>query len=159
MYGGHLQDEEFDGNVRRKRQPGKRFMAVDDSAYRQIGDGPPAGAIAEDDEPDPYVGEGARLLGRLVREALSAQHTVYHTAPVYEDDDALDDVDEMSSGGVVGSAPGPSTKTEIVKRCGTGHGKKGKPWCLYSHKGKVLGHHPTAASAYGQERAIKAHGG
>lgn len=235
MYGGHLQDEEFDGNVRRKRQPGKRFMAVDDSAYRQVSDGPPVGAIAESDVIDPqieaeldigdmvdvdigheafngvrivdvvddvnsvagdpdefgefsgpgyivelrdgeelvvavaqvvpgskakyYFGECHRLLRGLIHEALSAQHTVYHTAPVYEDDDALDDVDEMSAGGVVGSAPGPSAKTEIVKRCGTGHGKKGKPWCLYSHKGKVLGHHPTAASAYGQERAIKAHGG
>lgn len=65
--------------------------------------GPPAGAIAEDDELDPYIGEGHRLLHKLVHEALNAQHSTWHTAPVYEDDDALDDVDEMSSGGVVGA--------------------------------------------------------
>lgn len=110
MYDGHLQDEEFDGNVRKRRMPSKRFTAVDDSAYRQVGDGPPAGAIAEDDELDPYVGEGRRLLHRLVHEALNAQHSTWHTAPVYEDDDALDDVDEMSAGGAVGAPTARGTR-------------------------------------------------
>lgn len=36
----------------------------------------------------------------------------------------------------------------IVKRCG-------KKWCLFSHKGKVLGTHDTAKEAYAQEAAIK----
>lgn len=227
-----MQDEEFDGNVKRHRRGGKRLTAVDDSAYRQVDAGALSGAIAETDIIDPeleaeldigdmidvdighdgfngvrivdvvddvnsiagepdelnefsgpgyvvelrdgdklvvaasqvvpgskakyYFGEGHRLLHSLVREALSAQHSVYHTAPVYEDDEQLDDVDEMSSGGVAGA---PLVRSETVKRCGAGQGKRGRSWCLYSRKGNVIGTHPTARSAYGQERAIKAHGG
>jgi hypothetical protein len=86
--------------------------------------------------------DGCRLVRALVREAVAA------STDQVEDDDC----DESFGAG-------SNVKTEIVKRCRAGQGKKGKPWCLYSHKGKVLGHHPSAAAAYGQERAIKAHGG
>lgn len=49
---------------------------------------------------------------------------------------------------------------EIVKRCKKGDGKKEKPWCLYTKDGKrVLGRHKSAKKAYGQEKAIKSHGG
>lgn len=43
-------------------------------------------------------------------------------------------------------------KSAIIKQEG-GH------YVLYSHKGKVLGHHPSKAKAIAQEQAIKANGG
>jgi len=85
---------------------------------------------------------------------VSAQHTVYHTAPIYEDD-----LDEMSSGGVVGAAPYADIEEEvieIVKRCKKSDAQSGKPWCLYSRKGKLLGRHRSVKDAHSQERAIKA---
>lgn len=82
IYAGHVQDEAFDGDVRKKHRAAQRLTTVDDSA----------------------VGEGVNLLRALVEDVVTAQHTVYHTAPVYEDDAALDDVDEMSAGGVSGAA-------------------------------------------------------
>lgn len=94
--------------------------------------------------------DGCRLVRVLVREAMAT------STDRMEDDDCDESFD---AGSAVGTAAGPSAKTEIVKRCRSGQGKKGKPWCLYSHKGKVLGHHPSAVAAYGQERAIKVHGG
>jgi hypothetical protein len=101
--------------------------------------------------------DSKKLLLSLLREIVSAQHTVYHTAPIYEDD-----IDEMSTGGVVGAAPyhdldeNEEDVIEIVKRCKKSDAKSGKSWCLYSHKGKLLGRHRSAQDAYGQERAIKA---
>lgn len=62
--------------------------------------------------------DSKKLLLSLLREIVSAQHTVYHTAPIYEDD-----IDEMSAGGVVGAAPyrdldeDEEDVIEIVKRC------------------------------------------
>jgi len=88
IYDGHVQDEAFDGNVRKKHRAAQRLTTVDDSA----------------------VGEGVNLLRALVEDVVTAQHTVYHTAPVYEDDAVLDDVDEMSSGGTVGGALRLSSK-------------------------------------------------
>lgn len=97
------------------------------------------------------------LLAALLREIVSAQHTVYHTAPIYEDD-----IDEMSSGGVVGCGPrdedsSDRLRSEIVKRCKSGDSKGDRTWCLYSHKEKLLGRHKTPKDAYEQERAIKSH--
>lgn len=51
------------------------------------------------------IGEARSLLRTLISEIVTAQHTVYHTAPVYEDD-TRDDIDEMSAGGIVGSSGG-----------------------------------------------------
>lgn len=59
-----------------------------------------------------------KLLLSLLREIVSAQHTVYHTASIYEDD-----IDEMSAGGVTGAAPyrdldeDEEDVIEIVKHC------------------------------------------
>ena len=63
------------------------------------------------------------LLASLLHEIVSAQHTAYHTAPIYEDD-----IDEMSSGGVVGCAArdedsSDRLRSEIVKRCKSGDSK------------------------------------
>ena len=47
----------------------------------------------------------------------------------------------------------------IIRKCKDGDAEKGKPICLYSHEGKLLGRHPSEESALKQERAIKAKGG
>lgn len=94
IYDGHVQDEAFDGNVRKEHRVAQRITTIDDCA----------------------VSEGVNLLRALVEDIVTAQHTVYHTAPVYEDDDTLDDIDEMSSGGIVGGAVRPSFKRSASGR-------------------------------------------
>lgn len=47
-------------------------------------------------------------------------------------------------------------KVAIIKKCKSGDAEEGKPWCLYSHEGKLLGRHPSKESARNQEEAIKA---
>lgn len=47
----------------------------------------------------------------------------------------------------------------IIRKCKSGDSESGKPWCLYSHEGELLGRHPNEASARKQECAIKAKGG
>jgi len=47
----------------------------------------------------------------------------------------------------------------IIRKCEKGDGEEGKPYCLYSHKGELLGRHPSKASAVKQEQAIKSKGG
>lgn len=70
--------------------------------------------------------ESTAVLGQLIHEIVSAQHTVYHTAPIYEDE-----IEEISSGGVIGTTPYKDLDeddadiedciaSEIVKRCKKG---------------------------------------
>ena len=47
----------------------------------------------------------------------------------------------------------------IIRKCKPGDAEEGKPVCLYSHEGKLLGRHPNEESARKQERAIKSKGG
>lgn len=45
----------------------------------------------------------------------------------------------------------------VIRKCKKGDSEEGKPWCLYDHVGdKLLGRHPSKASARKQEAAIKA---
>lgn len=47
-------------------------------------------------------------------------------------------------------------KTAIIRKCKEDDATAGKPWCLYSHEGKLLGRHVSEESARNQEEAIKA---
>jgi len=50
-------------------------------------------------------------------------------------------------------------KKAVIRKCKSGDAQEGKPICLYSHEGKLLGRHPSKESAVKQEQAIKAHSG
>ncbi len=100
-----------------------------------------------------------KFLKKAVHEVVTAQHTAFHTAPIYEED-ILDEeeLEEMSSGGVVGAASAINNKKfklEIVKKCNKKDIEKDKKWCLYSHKNKLLGRHKTPKDAFAQEKAIQ----
>lgn len=69
-----------------------------------------------------------KFLKKAVHEVVTAQHTVFHTAPIYEED-ILDEeeLEEMSSGGVCGTGSVNKYKHESVKR------DTNKKWRLYSN--------------------------
>lgn len=50
-------------------------------------------------------------------------------------------------------------RSAVIRKCKSGDAEEGKPYCLYSHEGKLLGRHPSKEAAVKQEQAIKAKGG
>lgn len=69
-----------------------------------------------------------KFLKKAVHEVVTAQHTAFHTAPIYEED-ILDEeeLEEMSSGGVCGAGRVNKYKHELVKK------DTNKKWRLYSN--------------------------
>lgn len=47
-------------------------------------------------------------------------------------------------------------ETKTIRKCDEGDGEEGKPWCLYSSTGKLLGSHATRQECVEQEEAIEA---
>lgn len=45
---------------------------------------------------------------------------------------------------------------KTIRKCDEGDGEEGKPWCLYSSTGKLLGSHATRQECVDQEEAIEA---
>jgi len=69
-----------------------------------------------------------KFLKKAVHEVVTAQHTAFHTAPIYEED-ILDEkeLEEMSSGGVCGTGSVNKYKHESVSK------NINKKWRLYSN--------------------------